>query len=253
MFANSDSKYISFVDGDDWIHRQFLELMVSGITQYRVNLCQCGFTLTNGSEEPQETQNEHFLCISPKEQYINHYCSYICMNLFHRSVWQNTRFPEGQIYEDLAIWYKILFAQEKITIVDSVLYYYFLNPNGTMRSAWHPGMLARMDAWDAQLAFFNQRGDQELLESAVKRYCMIAFHEYKAIGESGKLTESETKKYQAILRRKIRRVLIKNSTIVKQTSYYRLFIQIAFPVYDWCFWTAQGVAGKIKRTIRFKR
>ena len=209
VFANSNSRYITFIDSDDWVQPRYLELLKNGLIKFGSSICQCMHILTDGEESGHQVE-EVYHCVTPKEEYLQYYSPYVWGKLYKRQVWQALRFPEGQIYEDLAIWYKLLFSQEIVAIVDCVLYYYFRNLNGTMRSNWHPGMLARMDAWDAQIDFFNNRGDKELVENAVKRYCHIAYGEYHDIEQSSRLTNEEKKENQAILARKIRKLMLNN-------------------------------------------
>ena len=251
MFANSDSQYISFVDSDDWVHPKYLELLWNGRNNHDAEISQCRHFPTDG-ETPDDNLEEKNICVTPKEEYIDYYSPYVWGKLFTRRIWQTLRFPEGQIYEDLAIWYKILFSQEKIVIVDSILYYYFQNSEGTMRSAWHPGMLARMDAWDAQVAFFDELGDEELLQCAVIHHCDIALSEYAAIGSSSRLTEIEKKEYQANISKRIRRVLIHYKQLIRATPYYSWCFNLAFPKTSYLYWTFQGIRNKIHTVFHMK-
>jgi glycosyltransferase involved in cell wall biosynthesis len=41
VYANSDSRYISFVDSDDWVHPKYLELLYEAITRFSVKISQC--------------------------------------------------------------------------------------------------------------------------------------------------------------------------------------------------------------------
>lgn len=54
--------------------------------------------------------------------------------IFHKSVFDNLRFPVGLIYEDSYIYYDLIKNAGKITFIDTVLYYYYLSSNSIMRS-----------------------------------------------------------------------------------------------------------------------
>ena len=41
---NSDSQWLTFVDSDDWIHRDFLQLLLNAAVTQHVDLALCGFT-----------------------------------------------------------------------------------------------------------------------------------------------------------------------------------------------------------------
>lgn len=256
VFINSKSEYISFVDSDDWIHSRYLELLVEGIRRYNVNICQCGYFETESSNPESSNQiivnSYSFSLLTPEEQYIYHYSSFMWDKLFSKTCWSDNRFPEGQIYEDLAICYKMLFAQKQIAMVEAGLYYYRYNPESTMHQDWHPKMLARMDAWDAQIDFFNQRGDKDLINIAITRYCRVASYEYSAIEESTRLTEAEKKENQAVLARRFRKLMLKNFREVKNDTYYLWLRAIAFPKYDWCYWMVRSIPNRVKRLLNRK-
>ena len=224
VFSNSDSKYIGFVDSDDWVHPRYLELLREGIRRYDVNICQCGHIETDGSKALPPF-SEVFSCITPEEQYVHHYSAFMWDKLFARSCWEKMRFPVGQIYEDLAIWYKILFRESRLALIDEALYYYFVNPNSTARKEWNPGRLARMDAWSAQVSFIDQGPfSEELLETALDHYCKNAWYEYWFIEDSSRLSVKEKRFYRADLSRRMR-LLIKN--------YKRQIVKIG--VFPQCF------------------
>ena len=48
VFANSDSKYISFIDSDDWVHEKYLELLVKAIETNHDDFSQCALLRTTG-------------------------------------------------------------------------------------------------------------------------------------------------------------------------------------------------------------
>ena len=49
--------------------------------------------------------------------------------LYHRNLFKNILYPEGQIYEDTATTYKLIWKATRIYCLDVVLYYYFRRPD----------------------------------------------------------------------------------------------------------------------------
>ena len=112
IFTNSDSKYISFVDSDDWVHPQYLEKMIFAIEKYDIFLCQCNHLRTD-TEVPfceSEDADENVYLITPEEQYANWFSAYFWGKLFKKECFTDFRFPQGVIFEDVLIWYKLLFS-----------------------------------------------------------------------------------------------------------------------------------------------
>lgn len=242
VFAHSDSEYISFIDSDDWVHPRYLELLLQGIQRYGVNICQCKYVRIENEESQPELETTFFV-VSPEKQYVDYYSPYLWDKLFARAIWEKMRFPEGQIFEDLAILYKIIFREEQIALVHSVLYYYFINQNSTVLSAWSPKRMARLEAWDEQIHFFERLGNREVLKDAVRRACEVDKHEYYAIQRSDAITADEKIKYQNLVEIRVRKLLQDHKDIIKSLSDY-----------EWCWETAHPILTRnISRFNRLKK
>ena len=241
-FANSDSKWLSFIDSDDWVHEQYLELLYSAVDQFQTAISQCRFQKTSGTV-PENDPVGNMLCVSPKEQYINWYGAYACGKLYDKRCFETLRYPVGILYEDIAIWYKLLFSVPKIAIVDEALYYYYQRDDSIMNTAWHPKMLARLDAWDTQVAFFDQLGDERLLQEAIERYGQVAKHEYYAIIRSTRLTKQEKADNCHNVEQRIRRLMTKYQRYVKNSTQYPWCFEVVHPFLSGC-------AYKVKKSIR---
>lgn len=266
VFANSDSQFISFIDSDDWVHSRFLELLYKGIHEFSVKISQCRFLKTDGSQDVPEVK-EKMKLITPAEHYKDYYSAAVWNKLFTRECWDRIRFPVGQIYgEDAAVWYKILLAEKTIALIDEKLYYYFQRADSVMKADWEPKYMARMNTWDAQIAFIRKHGDAELIQAVLNWYCKIGKKEYLAIERSSAISEPEKKKYQAIMRRKFRRILFRNKKEVKNTRYFKWVDATAYSEFrkvkkdvteklDELYWTARGILGKPIRIVKrmFKR
>ncbi len=246
VFANSDSEYISFIDSDDWVHPRYLELMYNCIKRFDVCICQCGHIETDSIIDYADTYESGY-CITPEEQYIQYYSAFMWDKLFSRSCWKEIRFPEGQIYEDVAIWYTILFAQKRIAVIQETLYYYFIRSNSTVNSSWTPKMFARIDAWDAQIRFFRNYGNRNLLQNAIYRCCHIAKIHFDEIEKSNVVNRLIKLKYKIRVWYRMLRMLINYKNEMKRTEIYDYFFSWTFPVISQLYWTGKGIAGKFSK------
>lgn len=247
VFANSDSRYISFIDSDDWVHPKFLELLYKGITSYPVNICQCRFLKTDGTKEIPEVGNQ-IITITPEEHYTHYYSAAVWNKLFDRSCWEKMRFPVGKLYEDVLIWYKILFAEERIAFVDETLYYYYINPEGIMRSQWTPPQMAQIHGWDDQLAFLRENASTEAVREIRIRFIKNLWMHYRRIKASEKISPIERTVYMFRIRRKL-------DSLMRETGYSeeRWIYEELHPLREWFYWTAKGVFNKILRALRITR
>ena len=244
VFENSNSRFLSFIDSDDWAHPRFLELLLEGVRQYDVNICQCGHFETDGVMDFAEVSGS-FSCVTPEEQFIEHYSAFMWDKLFARSCWEDIRFPEGQIYEDVAVWYRMLFRESKLALVSDALYFYYVNPDSTVRKNWTPAKLAQIYAWEDQIGYFEEIENRELLESAAIHFFQVTFGQLQLIKSTETISENEKRKYQKLLRRKLQHVLLR----FHKVSFFReqdLWVyDIIYPKASWLYWTIKGIRRKL--------
>lgn len=228
-FANSDSQWLSFIDSDDWVHARYLELLYRAARQYDAPISQCCILEVDGLSTPPEP-GEQILCVTPEENYFNWYTPFAHCKLYKKECFEQLRYPVGILYEDVTIWYKLLFSVEKTAIVSEWLYYYYQRPDSIVHDEWKPAKLARYNAWTDQLRFFKAFGNPKLLERAVSRYFQVAANQIEGIQTSTLIAESEKKKYLHELTKEIRHYFIKyfNNPILKENR--RHYLKLSFPI-----------------------
>lgn len=249
IFANNDSKYISFIDSDDWVHERYLELLYKAIQIYGTNISQSIRFETDGNKEiPLVTENMD--CITVEDEYINWYFGTIWGKLYNIECFRKIRFPEGQIYEDVAIWYKLLFAEKQIALVKEVLYYYFINENSTVRKEWTPSRFARIKAWDEQIVFLSKFDNERILKNAVSRYCWILKWHYDEVNRSSCVNAFVKNKYKYLLKLRMWKALLMFGSEIRSNGMCGHLFSWIFPRLSWCFWTMIGITNKIKRILK---
>ena len=228
MFQNSDSEYVSFIDSDDWVHPKYLELLFHAAIEYGVNIIQCLFEEIDGTDDAPSVENRITL-ITPEEQYTRWYNAFFCTKLFSRLCLNNIRFPEGRIYEDVAIWYRVLFAEKQLALVQETLYYYYCNPHSTIRKDWKPIKLTQLEVWQPQLKFLQNYGNDRVFESSVTRFFIILSQHLDSEAKSSAISGREKRKYCRVLKRKVLCTIVrfrKTSTVKKNL---RKYLGLCFP------------------------
>lgn len=156
VFLNSDSQWITFVDSDDWIHPQMLEILYGAVLKYSVSVSICGYQCTDGSNPQIDRIYEKIW--SPEEFYVqkNVNATVAWGKLYKRECFSKLRYPEGKLHEDEFITYQIIFSHAKIVVVEAPLYAYFQNPTGIMKSEWNPKRLDGLEARREQIDYFKR-------------------------------------------------------------------------------------------------
>ena len=153
-FACGDSYYLTFIDSDDWVYPQYLELLYKGLVKNNCNISQCLYVETDEGQEIPAVSN-NVLLVTPEEQYLNYYCAVSFCKLYNKGLFRNIRYPAKYYFEDVSIWYKMLFKEERITIIEDVLYYYYVSPDSLTRRGWNNDWMFSIDVYKEMLSFFK--------------------------------------------------------------------------------------------------
>lgn len=207
VYEHSDSQWIFFHDNDDWIHPETLQRLYDAALEQNTRISICGYGLTEG-ENPVISPEQLVPALwAPKNFYMHHFVNAtVCWGkLYHRTVFDGKRYPPGKYIEDEFLTYRLLFAQNAITVISAPLYAYFINRAGISKKAWIPKRLDAWEAYEQQLAFFREMGDSELISFRTREYLENALKHYYAAEEAS--NAAELTKERKWMRRRIRSLI----------------------------------------------
>ena len=171
--AHSDSEWIAFVDSDDWIHPDYLRVLYDTAKQTRCNISACGFFRTEGGNFPSE-QDFSVQCLNADDYYcgrIHGGVTAVAWNkLYHKSLFKDLRYPVGKLHEDEFTTYRAVYETGKVGVTPAVLYAYYQNPEGIMRSQWNPRRMHVLEAFEQQIAFAREKGNDRFLRKIAEQY-----------------------------------------------------------------------------------
>ena len=91
----------------------------------------------------------------------------------------------------------LVYQAGKVGVTPARLYAYYQNPDGIMRSDWNPRRMHVLEAFEEQIAFAREHGNDRLLQKVVLSY-IYGIHDH--LGKSVKV-------YRKELRQKMRTAL----------------------------------------------
>lgn len=129
-------EYFSFVDSDDWIEEDTLEVLLATALEEKVQLVCCGRYDVNSEtgertlglchERKENISAEEFL----KRIFTWDNCDFsACDKLFHRDMFQHYRFPFGKRSEDVAVMYRIIDQTDRVSLLPKACYNYYHRVN----------------------------------------------------------------------------------------------------------------------------
>ncbi len=145
VMNSNDAGYICFIDADDYIHPDYLKILLQKQECSDVDIVWCQPNNTTqlyidakfGSVNA-DTSKDTIISgkkLLLKEEYRIMY-SMVWGKLFKANLWTDVRFPEKlKYYEDGATTFKAIYKADKVLITDLKLYNYYYSPNSATRSS----------------------------------------------------------------------------------------------------------------------
>lgn len=131
----ASGEYITFVDSDDWIEADAYEHLLDLMEKYQVKLV-CGGNFDVDGETGNKT-----LGLTPKKEEVltaeefvgrmflwDGFDSSACDKIYHRSLLDTFRYPEGKVCEDVAVTYRIVLSTDRAALSDRPFYNYYHRP-----------------------------------------------------------------------------------------------------------------------------
>jgi len=125
-------EYFGFVDSDDWIEPETYETMLGLALKHDAKMV-CG-----GRYDVDSATGEKKVGLCPRKEevisgvdmlgrvFLWDQCDSAAWDkLYHRSLFQEIRYPSGLICEDVAIFYRLVELTEKVVLCDKPLYNYY--------------------------------------------------------------------------------------------------------------------------------
>lgn len=164
-FANSDSRWVAFIDSDDWVHRDYLKLLLAAAEENDAPIAACGLQRTDQVVPDTRYGKVTGIALDAETTYVLHYEKTIgpCAKIYQKNLLQDVQFPVNKRSEDAFVTHIPLFRAGKVAILEEKLYYYYNNPASFTRTKWSDRMLDTVDAHELRLAFLREAGYEKAL------------------------------------------------------------------------------------------
>lgn len=157
----ANGRYISFVDSDDWVDKDFIEKLYDAIIRNDADIAAASiirkrehnekFRVHYTAENCFETLAEKIAaCSLPK-------CCYVWNKLYKKEIIADWQFKAGVYFEDVLWMPEVLKKSKKLVSVPSVNYYYWANPGSTVKQKQSAKKISdRIDSKRHIIKFFEE-------------------------------------------------------------------------------------------------
>ena len=178
-------EYLTFIDSDDFIHERLVELLLNACLSNDADIAvgdlervpedsscdRCHASLPSPAVRCITGRDANFM-IYDMSSWVRIITAW--GKLFHRSLFEQVRFPVVRLHEDEALLYKLLYCAKRIALYDCPLYFYRSNPNSLMGQSFSEKRLLIFPILEERAAFYKDHNENELFKQTVLREFYIA-------------------------------------------------------------------------------
>lgn len=156
-------EYIAFIDSDDTIHPQFIEILIGLCEQFECDIAQCDYldVAENSLKLPLNTQQS--IKLYNNRQSMHELCCtgnaarYGCPwnKIYKQILFENIRYPVGRIHEDEFTTYLLLWNAKKIAVTNQYMYYHLRRETSIMGRPFSIDRLDVLDAFKERMEFLK--------------------------------------------------------------------------------------------------
>jgi glycosyltransferase involved in cell wall biosynthesis len=166
----ANGKYVAFIDSDDYIHEQYIELLMDSMLRDNADIAVCGFEKVYSYVPLGRDQSYKTLEINTKtltnidaikdifssdtHLYVMTWNKLYATNLFKNN---NIMFPIDKIHEDNFTTYKLFYYSTLITFIDLPLYYYYQRNDSIIGRDFDYRRLDSLEAIEDIKVFFSDK------------------------------------------------------------------------------------------------
>ena len=242
-------QWISFVDSDDVIHPQYLELLYNGAMEMGVPISMCRFV--EGSTMPVDffrAREPEFQKLSMAEDALvqlydrEEYPGWVaCTKLVRREIVEGYPFTEGRVFEDNEAVSRWICQAGSLASTQQQLYYYRTNDSSTTKSSFSLKKLDYLWALESITGFYGSIGYCKMQSRFADRYADAAAE--SCYGVRSDLRRPELAKQIYVDTRQYFR---RNKLKMNQQQFEKL-LDAAHPEWMRSYWPLAGILRRVRR------
>lgn len=169
-------EYISFVDSDDWVEPEFLELLYHKALEENAEVACCGYAEVLREKTIKKFYDSSVMGqsvkTSPELLIVGN--SFAWNKIYRLDFWKRNGFsyPVGQWFEDSAVTYNVMLAANKVSFVNYPLYCYRRTRQEAITKSFDPRIFDAFKSTDSLLGYYKAHGAYDGAEKVLETLCI---------------------------------------------------------------------------------
>jgi len=179
-------EWLCFIDSDDFIASRYVEFLLSAAVENGCLTAQCKYQkgirgyIEESLDEPEvqvfDWRKYMFYCHAN----LGHSVFAVWINIYHRSIFSDIRFPALKHTEDVPAVSQIIrkASSKPLAVVNHALYYWYQRPDSIMNKKTSLDILDQCEAYERVLSFWNAENKPDIAEIYWPVYFEVLIEEY---------------------------------------------------------------------------
>jgi len=163
----ANGEYIGFVDSDDYIEKNMYLEMLTSLKEYSANLVICSYFSDGEIKYPCEKSMfvdvDFVFRLYLKDQIQ----AYAWNKLYSKDIFNDIRYADGILFEDMDIFLPILRKAEKIVLLNDKLYHYIKRENSIINSIFNIKQVKCLDIIESHKGYLGGIYDNLIKERSM--------------------------------------------------------------------------------------
>jgi len=189
---NANGEYIAMIDSDDAIHERFIEILYDLCENSECQVAQCDFLCVSENSIKLPPQKHTDVLFYTGREAMKKCCegadavkyNVVWNKLYHKSVFENVRFPIGKVHEDEFTTYRLLWNVKRMAVINLYLYWYLQREDSIMGKKSNIHFLDRLEAYKQRVRFLKDNNVEDAYEKMLTRYYYSILNLYDKIKSS---------------------------------------------------------------------
>ena len=215
----AQGNYLSFIDSDDWIDEDFIEVLYNAIIKDKSDLAICGFkkieedtckVIYNEPSCDKDQYVENGLDLLFKQKNVSYVIA--CNKLYKKEIFADLRYMPGKIHDDEFVIYDVYtHAKGGVSLVNRCMYNYLQRGNSIISITNNEKIFDIIDAFKLRLSKIDK--NSIYYSSAVRQYLDAFLPVYFKVRKNRDLRTKIFKNYKSEIK------VLKN---IKESKKFRL-------------------------------
>ena len=229
-----DDDYITFVDSDDYVHKDYARIMIELCENNNCGAAQSGYEKGENDTFSEKAFKKNTEIMTAYNALLGYRIkSQAWAKIYKVKLFKDLLYPVGKINEDEFVTYRAIFGADKVAFTDEKLYYYFQHGTSIMvdvakKLKNNPHKYDFLTAYEERIKFFEEKNMPDQVMRTKEKICtdmILRYCEQMYLKKEDRDTDCVNGTYMRIYRENFK-MMIKRREISfkKKLMYYTFYI-----------------------------